>query len=383
MLTPAQRRTALATGPTVTSRQLGAAAFRVVAVPVTRHGRTGLVVAAAALAPVHRAVHRVALLLALGATGALAIIVAGGWWLARRALRPVHAMATTAAAIGVDRLDERVPVPAARDELRHLALTLNTMLDRIAAGVAQQRRLVADASHELRTPLTAMGAEIDVSLLVDDLPPAARAVLESARDEVDALVRLVDDLLLLAAAAEQQITLRRRPVRLVALASAVAGELAGLADAKQVAVTVDGHDDLSVYVDPDRLARAIRNLIENAIEFSPRGGLVTVAISAPARLEVADEGPGIPEPLRERVFDRFFRADPSRTRTTGGTGLGLAIAREIVAAHGGTIRALDSERGARLELTLAVGTTQPLQDNTPPGRAQSTPARAGDTPSRR
>jgi signal transduction histidine kinase len=263
-------------------------------------------------------------------------------------------MTNTAAAIGVDRLQARVPEPQTRDEVAHLARTLNTMLDRIEQGVEEQRRLVADASHELRTPLAAMRAEIDVSLRVDELSPDARAGLSSAREEVDRLSRTVDDLLTLAGADDANLRLRPRRVDLAALAEQVAEGLASLAEARGVTLENRG-DPVIVQVDPERFAQAVRNVVENAIHFSPPGGAVVVAVSATgelARLTVDDDGPGVPAELRERIFDRFFRADPSRTRRTGGSGLGLAITRELVAAHGGTVRALERPTGSRFAIEL-------------------------------
>jgi heavy metal sensor kinase len=310
-----------------------AQAFRIAVQPVVREGQHQRVVAAESLAPVERSARRVVTLLALAFPVALLLAGAGSWWLARRALRPVDAMAATAAAIGVDRLDDRVPEPAVRDELWQLARTFNTMLDRIRDGVQDQRRLIADASHELRTPLAAMRAEIDVSLRADALSPAAVEVLESAREEVDRLTRMVDDLLTLAIADEEGgLDLRLAPADLSALARDAADALGG----RGAAIELRG-GPAPVLADERRLGRAIRNVVENAVEFSPPGGVVAIETS-PGRIAVTDEGPGIPPELREKVFERFFRADPSRSRTTGGSGLGLAIAREIVEAHGGTIR---------------------------------------------
>jgi two-component system, OmpR family, sensor kinase len=327
------------------SRRLGAPpqAFRLTVRPTQRKGQSAFVVAGESLAPVERSVRRVRTLLLIAGPAALLLTGVGGWWLARRALRPVDAMTTTAAAIGVERLDDRVPEPATRDELWHLARTLNTMLDRIGAGVAEQRRLVADASHELRTPLAAMRAEIDVSLRADGLPPAARDVLESAREEVDRLNRLVDDLLTLASA-DEGLALEPQPVDLGELAAQVALDLRPLAERRNVTVELSGAP-APVSADRAGLSRALRNVVENAIEFSPAGGCVRI-FTAPGRVQVADEGPGVPPELRERIFDRFFRADPSRDRQTGGTGLGLAIARELVNAHGGTIRAEPTPSGS-------------------------------------
>ena len=325
-------------------------AFRLTARPVERHGRRAFVVAGESLAPVERSVRRVVVLLLIAGPAALLLTAVGGWWLARRALRPVDAMTGTAAAIGLERLDERVPEPAARDELWHLARTFNTMLDRIRDGVHEQRRLVADASHELRTPLAAMRAEIDVSLRADELSPAARDVLASAREEVDRLSRMVDDLLTLASADDGRLALDLRPADLAMLAADVAEAQRPLAARRNVTIELSG-PPAPVRADRDRLGRAIRNVVENAIEFSPPGGVVELT-TAPGRLQVADEGPGVPAELRERVFDRFFRADPSRTRETGGSGLGLAIARELVAGHGGAVRVEPSARGSVLAIEL-------------------------------
>src|SRR6185295_16756737 len=143
-----------------------------------------------------------------------------------------------AAAIGPDRLDERLAVPPTRDELARLAATLNDMLGRIQRGAEEQRRLVADASHELRTPLAAMRSELDVSLLADDLSPAARAVLLSTREEVDRMSRTVDDLLTLAAGDEGRLDLLAGPLDLADVAGDAAAALAALAEARGVRVEV-------------------------------------------------------------------------------------------------------------------------------------------------
>jgi heavy metal sensor kinase len=333
------------------TRKLGGQAFRVVTLPVVRQGQRQLVVAGESLAPVERSTHQVITLLLIACPVALLLTAAGAWWLARRSLRPVETMTATAAAIDVEALDQRVPEPAARDELWHLARTFNGMLDRIRDGVRQQRRLVADASHELRTPLAAMRAEIDVSLRADDLSPAAAEELESTREEVDRLSRMVDDLLTLATADEDGgLVLRREPADLAAIAARAADALRAAARRRGVDVELEG-PAAPVLADRARLGQAVRNVIENAIEFGPRGGVVEVE-TAPGRVVVADTGPGIPPELRERIFERFFRADPSRTRETGGSGLGLAIAREIVEAHGGSIRVEPREPGSAFIIEL-------------------------------
>jgi heavy metal sensor kinase len=359
MATSAEIAGALAGREPSSSRTLGPSAddFRLTAIGVQHRGERFVVVAAQSLEPVDRSVGRLVRLLLLAGPAALLVTALGGWWLARRALRPIDEITTSAAAIGVERLAERVPVAAGTDELAHLATTLNTMLDRIQHGVEEQRRLVADTSHELRTPLATMRSEIDVSLRVDDLTPAAREVLLSARDEVDRLSRTVDDLLTLAAADDGVLG---RPAATVELAGLTGTVVAGLdAVARERGVTVEHHGSpVSVVADRERLGRAIRNVVENAIEFSPEGGTVRITTSlagATARLIVEDDGSGVPEALRERVFDRFFRVDPSRARSTGGSGLGLAITREIVDAGGGRVHVAARHHGSAFVIELPGG----------------------------
>jgi hypothetical protein len=324
-----------------------------------RPGARDVVVAAESLRPVREAVDRVLLALLLAVPAALAAAALGGWWLASRALAPVDRMAARAARIGPRQLDERLAVPETRDELARLAETLNGMLDRIEGGVREQQRLVADASHELRTPLAAMRAELDVSLRADALSPAARDVLESTREEVDRLSRTVDDLLTLAAADEGRLDVLAAPLDLRDVARAAA---------RGAPVTLTGEAAPAVG-DADRLRHAIRNLVENALKFGPPGGEVRVTTwtrRGEAGVTVADEGPGIPPELADRVFDRFFRADAARGRATGGSGLGLAIVRAVAEAHGG--RAWAHGR----EVSLAV----------PAAQVSSSDSRGGDAPAR-
>ena len=179
---------------------------------VRRLGRVHVLVVAQSLREAEAPVRRVTMLLFLGGPAALAATAAVGWWLARKALLPVDRMASAAEEIEIDRLDERIAVPAATDELSHLAVTLNAMLDRLERGVAEKRRFVADASHELRTPLAVMRAELDVSLRDGRLEGEAREVLESAREEVEAMSRTVDNLLTLAQVDEGRLDVLRSRV---------------------------------------------------------------------------------------------------------------------------------------------------------------------------
>jgi heavy metal sensor kinase len=340
-----------------------------------RRGRREAVVMGQSLEPVEASVHHVIVLLALAVPVALAAMAAAGWWLARRSLSPIARITQTAAAIGATSLGGRVEEPRSRDEVAELARTMNTMLDRLEHAVLGQRRLVADASHELRTPLAAMRSEIDVSLRADDLSPAARAVLVSARDEVDRMSRTVEDLLTLATADEGVAIIAAEPTDLGKVAVAVAGGLRGWAAERGVHLELEAVDPAPIIGDPEQLRRAVRNLVENAVRHSPVGGTVRVRCTvgeATATIEVRDEGPGIPAELRSRIFDRFFRADPSRGRSTGGSGLGLAISRHIAEAHGGRVGVRSLPRGSAFVLAV------PLAPEDPPGLPDAPRGPIGD-----
>jgi heavy metal sensor kinase len=310
---------------------------RIAARATSGGGRPAIAVAEASLAGVDRSVHRVLVLLLIAGPAALLATAIAGWWLARRSLRPIDRLTTAAGEIGVARLGDRLDDPGTGDEVAHLAATLNTMLSRIQDGVQEQRRLVADTSHELRSPLAAMRAELDVSLHADELDPPARAVLESTREEVIRLSRMVDDLLTLAGADEGRLDLMLTGADLGEVAGEVARAMEPLAAAHEITLRLEPAP-APVTGDRDRLQQAIGNLVDNAIKYSPPGAVVRITTATEgdeAVVRVADAGPGVAPELRERVFDRFFRADASRTRATGGSGIGLAIVRELARAHGG------------------------------------------------
>jgi heavy metal sensor kinase len=336
--------------------------FRVIGFRVTRRGAAGVLIAAESLDGARSATDRVISLLLIAGPAALLLTAAGGWWLARKALRPVGRMAAHAERIEIDALDERISAGRAGDELDRLATTLNAMLDRLARGVEHRRRLVADASHELRTPLAVMRVEIDVALDDAALDPDAREVLESAREEVDRLRAIVDGLLVLARIDERELELRPERVDLLELGRTVASGVAPLAAERGVRIDVDGVSAPTVG-DPERLGRALGNLVDNAVKASPAGAVVTVtAVRGVQEVGVAvdDRGPGIPAHELERIFERFARLDGARRREHGGSGLGLAICREIAAAHGGSVTVTSSPEGSRFLLSLASLSTLPV-----------------------
>jgi heavy metal sensor kinase len=300
----------------------------------------------------------VIVLLLLGGGAALVLTAAGGWWLAGKTLTPVARMTSQAQRIGIDRLDDRVPVPRASDELAQLARTLNGMLDRLQRGVEEKHRLVADTSHELRTPLAVMRSELDVALMEPDLTAESHAVLQSSREEVERMSRTVENLLTLAGVDEGRLELMNEPVELFDLAERVARSLQPVAETKGVSIEVDG-TARPVPGDRDRLQQVLANLVQNAVTHSDRGESVRIHLWENGRgagATVSDDGPGIPAGAQPHVFERFYRVDGSRSRDNGGSGLGLAISREIVLAHGGHIELESREgRGSAFSFSVPVG----------------------------
>ena len=270
------------------------------------------------------------------ATPLLTVLVALLTWFAvDRALRPIEAIRRRAEAISHSTLDERLPPPKTGDEVERLTNTLNAMLDRIDQGARRQREFVSDASHELRTPLAAMRADIEISLTHQgDWPVVATRLLDDHRR----LERLTSDLLMLARADDAAASPLAERVRLDEL---VAGELRAVG--KELAVELAPVEITGVVPE---LVRLVRNLLDNADRHAVSQVAVRlVAEGGTAVLTVDDDGPGVPEDQRERVFDRFFRLDSGRARAAGGTGLGLAIVRRVARGHGGDVVAGTSPLG--------------------------------------
>ena len=288
-------------------------------------------------------------LLLIGYPVVLLGVALTSYWLAGRALAPVEAIRTRVATVqGTSELDARVPVPDGDDEISRLAVTMNAMLERLETGSDRQRRFVGDASHELRSPLATIRAAHEIAAL----HPESRDFAATSRDvlaELDRLDHLVADLLLLARVDEHGLRVRSVDVDVDDLVNQEAERLRKLGT---VTVTVTA-PPARIHGDPVQLARALRNLADNAARHADGHVDLRLTILGDAvAVVVEDDGPGIPEADRERVFERFVRLDESRTRASGGTGLGLAIAREIGAAHGGSLDVELGARGARFVLRL-------------------------------
>jgi signal transduction histidine kinase len=299
--------------------------------------------------------------------GAIVILLAapGSWLLARAALRPVDRMRAQAARLQAADAAEGVPVPRSRDELARLGATFNGLLGRLHAVLDREQAFVADAGHELRTPLTVLKGEFELA----QRPGRTRAQLletvDVAAEETDRLIRLTENLLVLA---REGTAVPSTPVDLAGLASFAATAAGVLAAGRNVRISVLDDGVGAVRGDVDRLRQALDNLLSNAIRHSPAGGTVLVRLAregADTVLEVADGGAGFPPEFLPSAFERFARSDDARTRDRGGSGLGLAIVAAIMAAHGGAAVAANRPDGGAV-VTLrwpAVGTA----DGTSPG----------------
>jgi two-component system, OmpR family, sensor kinase len=270
----------------------------------------------------------------VGGPIALALSTLLGYLLAGALLRPVERMRRRAAEISTETPGGRLPLPQARDEIYRLGKTLNEMLARLEAGMARERRFVADASHELRTPLALLRAELELARRRPRSAEELGAALDSAAEEVDRLARLAEDLLVLARADEHGLPLKREEIDVRELLETVAGRFGDGLD-------VSAPDGQTVEGDRVFLEQALGNLVDNA----QRHGGGTIHLEAERdegalRLRVRDEGPGFPIKLLPHAFERFTRGDEARER--GGAGLGLAIVAAIARAHGGRAYAADS-----------------------------------------
>lgn len=272
-----------------------------------------------------------------------------GWLLVGRALQPVEAIRRQAAAIPGTGLGGRLGTPTADDELGRLTGTFNELLTRIETSTGRQRQFVADAAHELRSPIAALRAQLEVGVLHPDLV-AAPDGLSVMLVDTERLSHLVDDLLALARL-DANPHRRRQPVDLDDLVLQEARRLRN----RCTEVDASGVSAGRVSGDPAALDRVTRNLLDNAARHAETK--VTLQLQADddlVSLIVCDDGPGVPEADRERVFDRFIRLDEARTRDAGGAGLGLAIVRDVVVDHGGTVRIDDNNPGAKVTVTLPV-----------------------------
>ncbi|GEM_PF-195071 len=303
--------------------------------------------------------------LLVGVVAALGTGTVVGLSVTRRLLLPLDRMAAVSKTVAKGDLSRRFSGPTGSRDVNLLARNFNQMIDRLEESLRSQQRFTADAAHELRTPLTALGGSVELLLLGADEgdPERVQKVLRTMDLELQRLTRLVNDLLQLSRM-EGQMQLHVAPLDVAALTAEVAGELRLVGP--HAVVEFHGDGPLPVVGDCDKLKQVLLNVGDNALKFTPPGGLVTLSAlraGSVARLRITDSGPGIPSPDLPHIFDRFYRSDSSRSRGSGGMGLGLAIAKAIVEAHRGAIVAVSpAGRGATfiVDLPLQVEATPAL-----------------------
>ena len=318
--------------------------FRLLTWPVVRNNATvNIVQVAMSLENVEATRSRFILVLLILAPVALAGSALGGWFLARRALRPVDAMVEAARRIEAEDLTKRIPDLSSDDELGRLATVLNDMLARLERSFGAVRQFSGDAAHELRTPLTILKGEIEVALNSSDAPDEIRQALASCLEEVERLNSVVEDLLLMARMEGNALSARPTRVDLAQVLEDVTPALSELAARAGNSCAVSPTQPLWIEGYDSLIFRLVFNLAENAIKYTPAGGKIEITLqqqNGSAVLEVTDNGPGISPDAQEHVFDRFYRGDPAREGS--GTGLGLALVRSIVNLHRGGIRVVSA-----------------------------------------
>lgn len=332
---------------------------RLLAVPVQRAGRQLVLVVGATRENRAEALRGLRTELLIAGPAALVLATLLGYLLAGAGLRAVDAMRCRAAIISAERAHDRLPVPRTGDELQQLGQTLNAMLDRLEQALDRERGFVAEAGHELRTPLALLRAELDYALHYAETEAELRAALRQASQETDRLVQLAGDLLLLASSDQGQLPLRLERLPVSAVMESVRQRFAWRAESDGRLLVLDISDDPIIEADRLRLEQALGNLLENALRHG-EGTVTLSAVSADGAVElhVRDQGSGFSPDFLSRAFERFTRAEQSRSGH--GAGLGLAIVHAIAEAHRGQATAAnDPQGGADVAIRLPALTHRP------------------------
>ena len=337
-LTPGQLDTVHGEGFFETWAPSVAQSVRVLVIPRAQDG--SFVVVARTLDDRDEALARLAVQLLIGGAAALAVSTALGWALAGAALRPVERMRREADAISVSEPERRLSVPTPHDELRNLAETLNTMLERLQTSMQTERDFLDRASHELRTPLTVLKAELDLALARPRTPKEMEAALRASSQEVETLVRLAEDLLVLSRERDGELPVRKEAVHVDELLDRLGTGFTAEARSAGVEIHVHVEPELHLSADPLRLRQAVSNLVVNALQHTPAGG----------RIDLEARRAGVSVSIEVRDSGRGFGAE--RVDGSSGTGLGLAIAQAIVRGHGGWLEVGATGAGGVVTIVL-------------------------------
>ena len=287
----------------------------------------------------------------------LLVAAGSGAWLARRALNPLERIAALAEEIEAHDLTMRIDLELPDDEVGRVARTFNAMLERIELAFQRQRQFTADASHELRTPLALLQSQIELARAAPRNPVEDTLVLASLAEDVERMARISNALLALALGDARRIHIERDAVDLAALLALVAEQYAAPAEAAGITLVVDSQP-ARIWADEDKLIQVLTNVLDNALRYTPPGRRILLGCCIEgqlARIWVTDEGSGIAPEHLPRLFDRFYRAEPGRSRAHGGVGIGLSICKLLIEAHGGGIQ-IESAPGVGTTVTVTLPT---------------------------
>lgn len=316
--------------------------IRVITMPVIRNGKlANLVQVGTSKKVVVDTLKNLAIILWTAVPAVLLLTALIGRFIARRALKPVAKITQTAKDIGSGaNLSQRIPVPEVKDEIGELALTFNSMMDRLESSFSQMRQFSSDASHELRTPLTVLKGQSELTLGKERKPKEYQEVISSNLEEIQYMSKVLEDLFMLSKSDENQIALDYESVDLKLLIEEICRHAQIIASEKNIKIITAYIERIQVYGDPVRLRQMIWNVIVNGIKYTQPDGEVTISLQEKkdiALITIQDNGIGISNSDLPLIFNRFYRVDKARSREEGGTGLGLSICKFIVDAHKGSI----------------------------------------------
>lgn len=331
--------------------------YRIITYPVSKHDRLQHIVqVGASLRAADWMLKKILIVLGISIPLSLLLFSYGGWFLAGLALKPVDLITKSVKKITAANLSHRLEVVNSHDEIGQLVETFNDTLARLENSFNKTRQFSADVSHELRTPLTILRGETEVALRWAKEPEEFRAILQSNLEEIKRMSEIIEYLLDLAKAEERRLELNIQDVDLTQLLFGLVQQTSMLAHEKGVKVDLEGKQKVMVRGDELRLRQIFLNLLDNAVKYTPSGGVVKVLLDVyggKARVSVIDNGIGIPEEDLPHIFDRFYRVDKARNRAQGGTGLGLSLTKSLVEAHGGQIEVFSQpDRGSTFKILL-------------------------------
>jgi len=332
--------------------------LRLVTIPIFENKRVnGIVQVGSSMADFDETMTKLLIIMIIGIPTSLSITIAVGYFMARKALKPVDQIRRAAVKISSNNLDERIDIRGRRDELSRLSETFNAMISRLKDAFQRVNQFSNDVSHELKTPLTILKGETEVVLRKERESGEYKRLLVSNLEEIDRMSRIIDDLLLLSKADTKDITLNLESVSLRDLVADVCMNMKIFADNQGVNLMVDELADVRFTGDELKLRRMFLNILENGIKYTPQGGTVTVSSHASnghVSVNVKDDGVGISEDHIKYIFDRFYRADRSRKRESG-SGLGLSISKWIAEIHKGTIEVVSRPaHGSQFSIKLPI-----------------------------